>query len=121
MIGPNVYIADCQHEFSDIKIPLIDQGINSYTNKIKIGDGTWIGINSCILGNVSIGDNCVIGANSFVNKDIPEYSVAVGSPAKVIKMFDTIDNEWKVVADENEIKNILKRRENVKYRMPLKN
>jgi acetyltransferase-like isoleucine patch superfamily enzyme len=112
LIAPNVYIADCGHEFSDINMPIIEQGISGCTNEVIIGSGTWIGTNSVIVGNVNIGVDCVIGANSFVNKDIPDYSVAVGSPAKIIKMFDTIDNEWKVASNESEIEKILKRREN---------
>lgn len=52
---------------------------------MTIGDGSYIGINAIIVGNVKIGKYCVIGANSVVTKDIPDYSVAVGSPAKIIK------------------------------------
>ena len=50
-----------------------------------IGDDTWIGTNVVIAGTVEIGKHCVIGANSVVTHDIPDYSVAVGCPAKVIK------------------------------------
>jgi acetyltransferase-like isoleucine patch superfamily enzyme len=52
---------------------------------IRIGDDVWIGANAVILDGVTIGKGCVIGANAVVNKDIPEYSVAVGVPAKVIR------------------------------------
>jgi Acetyltransferase (isoleucine patch superfamily) len=45
----------------------------------------WLGGNVCVLPGVTIGDNCVIGAGSVVNKDIPANSVAVGNPCKVIK------------------------------------
>lgn len=114
LIAPNVYIADCGHEFKNINIPIIDQGIDSIENEIIIGKGSWIGINSVIIGNVRIGDNCVIGSNSFVNQDIPDYTVAVGSPAKIIKMFDVIDGEWKVIYNDSDVENILKRRESVK-------
>lgn len=48
-------------------------------------DTTGIGMNSVSVGNVNIGKHCVIGANSVVTKDVPEYCVAVGSPTKVIK------------------------------------
>ena len=47
-----------------------------------------IGINAVIVGNVKIGKHCVIGANSVVTKDVPDYCVAVGSPAKVIKRIE---------------------------------
>ena len=52
---------------------------------MTIGDGSYIGINAVIVGNVRIGKHCVIGANSVVTKDVPDYCVAVGSPARVIK------------------------------------
>ena len=52
---------------------------------IYIGENSWIGENACIMPNVSIGKGCIIGANSVVTHNIPDYSVAVGCPAKVVK------------------------------------
>lgn len=92
LTADKVFISDNQHEFADINIPIHSQGIKQL-NKTIIGDGSWIGENVCIMG-ASIGKNCVIGANSVVIKDIPDYSVAVGSPAKVIKKYDVITNLW---------------------------
>ena len=56
-----------------------------YAKPLKIGNNVWIGGNVIVLPGVNIGDNVVIGAGSVVNKDIPENSVAVGNPCKVIK------------------------------------
>lgn len=56
---------------------------------IIIEDNVWIGEMSCILGNVHIGKGSIIGANSVVTKDIPPYSLVVGSPARVIKQYDS--------------------------------
>ena len=81
----NVYITDCDHEYRNIKIPVIDQGIVQRGQRVSIGEGSYIGINAVIVGNVKIGKHCVIGANSVVTKDVPDYCVAVGSPARVIK------------------------------------
>ncbi|MFQ7550955.1 MAG: DapH/DapD/GlmU-related protein [Blautia marasmi] len=50
-----------------------------------MGEGSYIGINAVIIGDVKIGKHCVIGANSVVTKNVPDYCVAVGSPARVIK------------------------------------
>ena len=61
---------------------------------LVIGNGTWIGTNAVIVGNIQIGKHCVIGANSVVTKDIPDYSVAAGIPAKVIKRYDFEEEEW---------------------------
>jgi acetyltransferase-like isoleucine patch superfamily enzyme len=83
LFGPNVAVYCSTHTFSDVTKPIKDQPFSSKTT--IIGYGSWIGINSIILPGVKIGRNVVIGANSLVNKDIPDYSVAVGCPARVIR------------------------------------
>ena len=80
-----MYITDCDHEYRDINVPVIDQGIVQRGQMVSIGEGSYIGINAVIVGNVKIDKHCVIGANSVVTKDVPDYCVAVGSPARVIK------------------------------------
>lgn len=86
LFSPNVYITDCDHEYRDVNVPVIDQGIVQRGQRVSIGDGSYIGINAVIVGNVKIGKHCVIGANSGVTKDVPDYCVAVGSPAKIKRM-----------------------------------
>jgi acetyltransferase-like isoleucine patch superfamily enzyme len=93
LTADKIYISDNLHGYSNIDVAVIDQPINQI-NDVYIGDGSWIGENVCILG-VGIGKNCVIGANSVVNKNIPDYSVAVGNPAKIIKRYDFETKEWK--------------------------
>ncbi len=83
-----MYITDCDHEDRNVDVPVIDQGIVQRNQKVSIGEGSYIGINAVIVGNVKIGKHCVIGANSVVTHNVPDYSVAVGSPAKVIKKCD---------------------------------
>jgi serine acetyltransferase len=56
------------------------------------------GINTVIMGNVTIGKHCVIGTNSLVNKDIPDYCVAAGNPAKIVKMHDVKTGQWVKIA-----------------------
>lgn len=85
LLSPNVYITDCDHEYRNLEVPIIDQGVVQRGQTVSIGDGSYIGINAVIVGNVKIGKHCVIGANSVVTKDVPDYCVAVGSPARVIK------------------------------------
>ena len=67
------------------------------TAPVSIGDNTWIGEGVLIMPGVTIGNGCVIGAHSIVNKSIPDYSVAVGSPAKVVKKFDFKTNRWQKI------------------------
>lgn len=59
---------------------------------IKIGDNVWVGDKACILGGVTIGNGAVVGANAVVTRDIPDYSIAVGNPAHIIKTMNR-DNE----------------------------
>lgn len=92
LTADKVYIADNQHNYVDVNIPIHKQGILQHP-PVFIGSGTWIGENVCVLG-ASIGRNCVIGANSVVTKDIPDFSVAVGAPARVIKRFDLPTQSW---------------------------
>jgi maltose O-acetyltransferase len=58
---------------------------------VTIGDGAWIGANTCILKGVEIGEHAVVGAGSVVTKSIPACSLAVGNPAKVVKTFELVD------------------------------
>ena len=50
-----------------------------------IGDGTWIGASTTILDGVKIGKGCILGAGSLVTKDILDYAVAIGSPARIVR------------------------------------
>lgn len=92
--GPNIFISDYNHRYDIVGKPIKNQGIICNGNEVIIGDGTWIGTNCVIVGNIHIGKGCVIGANSLINKDIPEYCVAVGSPAKIIKRYDKSSKKW---------------------------
>lgn len=95
LTADKVYISDNMHGYEDINIPIIKQPI--VQNKtIEIGEGSWLGENVCVLG-AHIGKHCVIGANSVVTHDVPDYSVAVGAPAKVIKRYNTDTNQWERV------------------------
>lgn len=87
-----VYIADNLHSYQDPDIPVKDQPV-VFAGKVRIGEGSWLGENVCIIG-ASVGKHCVIGANAVVTKDIPDYCVAVGIPAKVIKTYNSLSGEW---------------------------
>lgn len=120
LLGPNVFISDHNHEYRHIEIPIIYQGITSYENFITIGDNTWIGTNSCIVGNVKIGKNCVVAANSVVKYDVPDYCVVAGSPAKVVKFFDIETGKWcPFEGNEKALSSIEERKELLKYTVPI--
>lgn len=87
-------------EYRDIEKPIKSQGnlikpsIRFNRGGVSIGDDTWIGTNVVIVGTVEIGKHCVIGANSVVTHDIPDYCVAAGSPCKVLKRYNIVTREW---------------------------
>jgi acetyltransferase-like isoleucine patch superfamily enzyme len=92
LIADKVYISDNLHGYENPNIPVIKQPIKQISDVI-IGEGSWLGENVCIIG-AKIGKHCVVGANSVVNKDIPDYTVAVGIPAKVIKKYNFETKQW---------------------------
>lgn len=102
LVASHVFISDNSHgEYkgtindSDPNIPPDERKIIS--NPVKIGDNTWIGENVCVLLGVNIGKGCIIGANSVVNKDVPDYCIAAGTPAKVIKKYNFTTKIWERV------------------------
>lgn len=92
LMADKVYLSDNLHGYQNIDLPVIDQPIRQ-TNPVMIGDGAWIGENVCVIG-ASVGKNSVIGANSVVTKDIPDYCIAVGSPAIIIKRYNADAKQW---------------------------
>ncbi|MFC4262698.1 acyltransferase [Ferruginibacter yonginensis] len=93
LTADKIYISDNLHGYEDVTIPIKLQKIVQ-KNSVVIGYGSWIGENVCILG-CSIGKQSVIGSNSVVTKSIPDYCVAVGNPAKIIKRYCLETKQWK--------------------------
>jgi len=100
-IGRNVSITghcaivDVTHPFDDVHdARKIGARIKHEQSFVEIGDGTFIGYGTVILPNVRIGTYVVIGANSVVANDIPDYSVAAGVPAVVVKQYDQERKKW---------------------------
>jgi|SRR5882762_2613532 len=86
-IGPNCYITDHDHTFSASKKPL-ESPLSSKPTTIQ--NEAWIGANVVILKGVTIGSRSIVGAGSVVTRSIPENSIAVGNPAKVIRRTDGV-------------------------------
>lgn len=83
MIADAVSIRDTNHNFKNINIPMRNQGI--HTSPIIIKDNVWIGYGAVINKGVTIGQGAIIGANAVVTKDVPEFAIVGGVPAKIIK------------------------------------
>jgi acetyltransferase-like isoleucine patch superfamily enzyme len=92
LTADRVYISDSTHDSQDVSIPIKAQKVTS-KGPLVIGEGTWIGINACIVG-ASIGKNCVVGANSVVTKNVPDYCIVGGIPAIILKRFNPLTGVW---------------------------
>lgn len=83
LMGPDIIIYSGTHTFSDISVPIQKQEMR-YAPVI-VGNDVWLGARVIIMPGVTIGDGCIVGANSVVTKDLPPYSICAGTPARVIK------------------------------------
>lgn len=91
-------IMDHNHAYEDITTPVVKQGITE-GGRIRIGQGSWIGRGAAILcpkGELTIGRNCVIAANSVVTRSIPDYSVVAGLPARIVRQYDPGTKTWRI-------------------------
>lgn len=95
MIAERCFIADNNHGYSDVERSIRAQPLAA-PGEVSIGEGSWIGVNACIVGNVRIGRHCVVGANSVVTHDLPDFCVVAGAPAKAIKRYDPNSGTWVV-------------------------
>jgi lipopolysaccharide O-acetyltransferase len=100
LIASKVFITDHNHgyygdDISKQSSPLISPiSRELFASPVKIDDDVWLGEFVTVLPGVSIGKGAIIGAMSVVTKDIPPYTIAIGTPAKVIKHFDFDKNQW---------------------------
>jgi acetyltransferase-like isoleucine patch superfamily enzyme len=100
-IGPDVltadkvHISDNTHGFDDPDVPIVNQPVSS-RGTVVIGGGTWLGENVSVL-SAKVGRNCVIGANAVVTSDIPDFCIAVGAPARIIKRFNDKTKAWEPI------------------------
>lgn len=93
LIAGHVFISDNQHGMGGGDVPFKYQPLERIA-PVRIGRGTWLGEHVVVLSGVSIGEMCVIGANSVVTGSIPPRCVAVGSPARVVRRWDAATQGW---------------------------
>lgn len=84
LIAEMVSIRDHDHRFDDFSVPIREQG--SSCAPVKIGNGVWLAARVVVVKGITIGDGAIIGAGAVVTKDIPAGAIAVGVPARVVKM-----------------------------------
>jgi len=96
MLAASVLIQDHGHAYTDINVPIRDQGV-AEGGKIRIGQGCWIGQGAAIIcdtGELTLGRNCVVAANAVVTRSAAPYSVLSGNPARVVKQYDPAKGMW---------------------------
>lgn len=96
LFAPSVLVMDHNHEFSDLTRPIHAQGVTE-GGKIRIEKNCWLGCGVAVLcntGQLTIGRNSVVGANSVVTRSVPPYSIVAGNPAKLIKSYVPEFGKW---------------------------
>jgi acetyltransferase-like isoleucine patch superfamily enzyme len=96
LFGPAALVMDHGHAYEDISLSIRDQGITE-GGRIRIGQGCWIGHGAaivCTQGELTLGRNCVVAANSVVTRSFPPYSIISGNPARVVKQYDPVKKAW---------------------------
>lgn len=101
MLAQNIVVSALNHEYKDVSISPSMQKV--ICKPIVISDRVWIGANCVITAGVTLGKHCIVGAGSVVTKDVPDYSVAVGNPAKVVKKYNSETLCWENVVKIKEI------------------
>jgi acetyltransferase-like isoleucine patch superfamily enzyme len=100
-ITGNCSIVDVTHPYSDVCNPLkIGARIQNDDSYVEVGDGSFVGYGTVILPNVRIGMYVIIGANSVVSRDVPDYTVAAGAPARIVKRFDPKSGSWNKICSD---------------------
>jgi acetyltransferase-like isoleucine patch superfamily enzyme len=92
ILAQNVVLSGLNHEYQDVETPIHKQPVS--TKEIKIKRGSWIGANAVIVAGVTIGRNCVIAGGSVVTKDVPDYCVVGGNPARILKKYNNSSQSW---------------------------
>lgn len=84
MMGPDVIILSNNKVFDSQIVPMCLQG-RTEDNPVVIGDDVWIGARAIILPGVHVGKGAIVGAGAVVSKDVPEYAIVAGNPARIVK------------------------------------
>lgn len=92
MMGPEVVIYTSGHAHDRIDITMIEQGSDEI-RPVTIGNDVWIGRRAMIMPGVNIGNGCIIGAGAVVTKDVPDYAIVGGVPARVLKYRKQMEKE----------------------------
>jgi len=112
VFAPRVYISDADHIFTDIMQPILQQGA-TINRSVIVEENCWLGINTVISGNLTIGRGSVVGANAVVTRDVHPFSVVAGNPGQIIKMYSPRSGTWERTRSANDIQRILDERREI--------
>lgn len=93
LFAPHVHISDRNHGFEDIHVPISRQKVTS-KGSVVIGAETWLGFGCQVMSGVKIGRHCVIAAGAIVVKDVPDYCIVGGNPARILKQYNQETRKW---------------------------
>ena len=97
LFASNIFVSDTDHGGKN-DLPTTPPDERELTaNPVEIGNSVWIGEGVAVLPGAKIGDGCIIGAHAVVKGKIPAYSIAVGSPARVVKKYNFENKTWERV------------------------
>lgn len=88
----NVCITNIDHEYQNIDQSVLEQ--SNIVSHTSIGQGSFLGYGSIIQAGTQLGKHCIVGANSVIRGEFPDYSVIVGSPGRIVKRYNTSLKEW---------------------------
>ncbi len=83
VVADRVMLIDFDHGVVEVERPIRLQGI--YKRDVDVGNNCWIGYGACILRGATVGDNCIVGTNTVVTKDVPDNAVVAGAPARLLR------------------------------------
>ena len=96
LLGPSVLITDHSHEFSNLNMPIHAQGLTG-GGTVRVERNCWLGHGAAIIctsGDLVVGRNSIIGANSVVTRSVPPFSIVAGNPAKIVRQYDPEAGKW---------------------------
>lgn len=86
LLAQHVVLSALNHSYQDTRLPIRKQAV--HTEPIVIGEGSWLGAHAVVLPGIKIGRNAVVAAGAVVTRDVPDFSVVVGNPARVVRRYD---------------------------------
>ena len=93
LTGDRVFIGDTYHDYRALDVPVSRQQMVD-PKPVRIGPGAFLGVGAIVLPGVTVGENGYVGAGAVVTRDVPDHSVVVGNPARVIRRWDTASGRW---------------------------